>query len=292
MVKKSLSDITAKRSGEQVDRLHEIKEILRGQKAEVMASYASLVDDLGIETISEQDYDRTLSSSLKKWESDGSLRYLSLWLKQNPGHVLYMSASPNITIPLEAIIPAAEKLTEKNIAKFREEAGDSYWQEREYYKNHFEVEFLLQYSEEELCGKPALDGNGSPLPARLSVWTDKYNLDEVALDKQSQRLEEVKRVVGSASDQTILQTMGHWYRLRESEDFGGVGLITGKSEAGSGSQYCAKPMPGSHSQKCVPTMCVDDDYGGVRVVYERVDLSDKMSEAYRTTELERFIITS
>jgi len=247
LIKSSTVGNIAARTMEQVDQFHEIKEILRGQKKEALSGYQKFAEDLGEKEISEEDYDRTFAFNLKKWEADGSLKYLQNWLKQNPGHKVYMSVSPNKVIARTNLCDAEKRFIVTNTQSLSEAI--------------LSAEFLYQYSEKELSGPPVQDNDGNDLPIRLTVWTDTYNLDAALMSKQFQALKEIQKTVGSASDQTIPQTLGYWHRLLESEDFGGVGAFKTSNdlEISEGIQLFADPKSGndmtlgsSSSPKCVP----------------------------------------
>ena len=230
LVKTSTIGHAAMRSAEQMDSLRETKEILRTQKTEVLAGYAKFTEDLGEEILCEKDFDRTLAFSLKKWEADGSLAYLHNWLERNPGHKIYLSASPGKVLPRKNLREAGETLLLANAQCPRSVTMN--WG------------FLFQYSDEEIWGKPRQDNKGNDLPVQLAVWTDERNLDEAPIRIQRRRIKEMQRFYGSASDQTIPQILAYWYRLRESEDFGGVGVVADNDSRICGEQLLAEPKNG------------------------------------------------
>jgi len=231
LVKKNTIGNIAAYTAEHMDPLHEVKEILNDQKTEVRAGYAKFAEDLGVEALDEQEYDRTLAFSLKKWEADGSLGYLRNWLEENPEQKIYLSASPNRIIPRGKLREAIEKFILINSGASQENVTD--WV------------FLYKYKDEEIWGTPKQDESGNDLPVQLAVWTDIRNLDAAPLPTQRARIKELQRFYGSASDQTIPQTIGHWYRLRESEDLGGVGIVRDNFFIASGEQLFAELKDGS-----------------------------------------------
>ena len=243
-----ISDI-AIRTSEINEQPIDAKEVLRGQKTEVVSSYRKLAEDLGEEQLTQEDFDTTLECSIKKWEGDGSLKYLQDWLEEHPKHKIYLSASPNKVIPFQRWQKAAEQFSEKE----RDESD-------EWLNLHWR--FLSLYSGEELCGKSKLDGNGNALPLQLMVWTNEYNTVLPQGMSDHELLLEMQQYYGSASDQTLLQSLGHWYRLRESEDFGGVGALLDDygnlMEPTHGIQSGANPKPDKVGNMRVPSAYLSD----------------------------------
>ena len=189
----------ATRSAEKIDQFGEIKEILHNQKQEIMSGYNKYIEDLGLEMPSEKDFDKTIAFSIKKWEADGSLKYLQNWLKsgrKSEERKVYMSASPNQVIPKNSLKEMAERFQLIN-SHFPKD-GRRKW------------EFIFQYSEEEICGDSSKDENGNKLPVQLMVWTNKCNLVDALPSTQRERIKEKQRFYGSVSDQTVPQTFGHW----------------------------------------------------------------------------------
>ena len=270
LIKTSAVGNIASRTIEQIDQFHEIKEILHGQKKEALSGYKRFAEDLGEEELSEEDYNSTLAFNLKKWEADGSLKYLQDWLKQNPGHKVYMSASPNKVIARTNLRNAAEEFILTN-AQSPEDTT-------------MEWDFLSLYNDEEISGKPKQDDNGNDLPMQLAVWTNKYNLDKALPKIQIQRINDLKKIMGSISDQTIPQTLGHWYRLRESEDLGGVGIVKDYNGVASGQQLLAKPKDG-----CVPSADMGIAGSSEAAIWESSidNLTDEEHDAFPA----RFIIS-
>jgi len=236
----------ATRSVEHADRLGEIKEILHGQKIEAMSGYSKFLGNLGEAQLGEEDYDKALGYYMKKWEADNSLVYLQIWLIQNPGHEVYLSASPNKIIARDKLRDAGSGFVLGNTDT--PEGTQLNWDD------------VFSYSDEEIWGEPEQGDDEDDLPMRLSVWTDSRNLDDAPIMEQIQRIKEMQKVVGSASDQTIPQTLGHWYRLRENERFRGgrkeyqkPGSLVAGMEESEGRQLLIGPKQRSDGARYVPS---------------------------------------
>ena len=199
---------------EQLEQFGGVKEMLHGQKANVLAGYAKFTKDLGEETLGDEDYDKTLAVQLEKWTTDGSLAYLQEWLGQNPGHKIYLSASPSREIERKELVAAAHRFGADQalptvFGRVRNNFGSN-----EYYIGAY--------------GNPAAGNDGEALPVSLTVWTDMPNMEEGKVFRQQQALRETQRTVGSAAAPSPLQTLGFLHTLRQSDEFGGAGALFGE----------------------------------------------------------------
>ena len=205
----------------------ELKELLRGQLTEVMTGCGEFAEALGEPEVSREDFERTLEYKFAQWAVDGSMDYLQDYLAEHPAKFgkpeygmdrndpklrIYLSAAPNKIIPREKIFAAAKAFGES-------QGGETL------IDDHLLDSRIV---DDAFCDKPEKDVNGEILPVSLTVWTNFPNMESgKTVPELREELAGIQRTVGSAIDPSPLQCVGEWYRLRQSQDFTGVGKLQG-----------------------------------------------------------------
>jgi len=191
---------------------NEIIELLNDQEKKALTSYNEYARDLGDPEMNNETLKKTLEIKLLKWAVDGSLKYLQDWLKQNPEHKIYMSASPNREISGKEFIESLRKFGDNQIIPA---------------SIHFSIPVNTQFSDNDY-NIPEPNANGENFPISLTIWTDAPNLERNTVHRQRQSLTKIRQTCKSAYAPSLPQTLGYWHRLRQSENYGGIGQLIGE----------------------------------------------------------------